>query len=155
MAGRTGTVTDSGLIRVAGLGLGAGLGTLQVGLSSALTHLETKLFGVQRRRSAMFAVALNYLLSLALVLVAFGLAWGAARLPALQARSLSSESSRPLMFLIAAAFLLVAGIGEVGMTHNWSSNSVAAGLDQGVFLVLMTVGAFLLVLEYFARRPVK
>jgi len=103
----------------------------------------------------MFAVALNYLLSLVLVLVVFGLAWGAARLPALKARSFSGDASGPFMFLAAVAFLLVAGIGEVGMTHTWGSDSVAAKLDQVVFLVLSAVGTFLLFLEYLVRRPVR
>jgi hypothetical protein len=100
----------------------------------------------------MFAVALNYLLSLALVLLVFVLAWGASRLGPSKTRSLGTDTSRPFMFLTATAFLLVAGIGKVGMTHTWSSDSVAAKLDQGVFLVLVVVGAFLLVLEYLVER---
>ncbi len=103
----------------------------------------------------MFAVALNYGLSLVLVLVAYGLAWGVSRFSAAKARSLSDDASRPLLFLAATAFLVVAGIGEVGMTHSWSSASVAAKLDQGVFLVLVAVGTFLLALEHFVRRPVR
>ena len=103
----------------------------------------------------MIAVALNYVLSLALVLLVFGLAWGAARLGASKARGTSSDSSRPFLFLAATAFLLVAGIGRVGLTQTWSDDSLAAKLDQGVFLVLVAVGAFLLVFEYLAGRPAK
>ena len=55
------------------------------------------------RSPIMFAVALNYLLSLVLVLVVFGLAWGAARLSTSKGRSLSGDSSGPFMFLAAAA----------------------------------------------------
>ena len=101
----------------------------------------------------MFAVAVNYLLSLLLVLVVFALAWGASRLATAKARSQSGDTSWPLMFPAAAAFLLVAGIGRVGWNQPWTSDSFAASLDQGAFLVLVSVGAFLLVLEYFARRP--
>jgi hypothetical protein len=100
----------------------------------------------------MFAVALNYLLSLLLVLVVFALAWGAARLGPSRDRSLRDDTSGPFIFLAAAAFLLVAGIGKVGMTHPWSTDSVATTLDQGVFLVLMAIGAFLLVFGYLRGR---
>jgi hypothetical protein len=103
----------------------------------------------------MFAVFLNYVLSLAMVLVAFGLAWGAARLGPSQARRLGSDTPRPLMFLAATAFLLVAGIGRVGMTQPWNSGSVAATIDQGVFLVLVVAGTFLLVLDHLVGRPRK
>jgi len=104
----------------------------------------------------MFAVVLNYLLGLVLVLLVSGLAWGAARLPLSQARSRGSDTSeRSFRCLAATAFLLVAGIGKVGMTHPWSNNSVAAEIDQGVFLALVLVGTFLLVLEYFVGRPRK
>lgn len=100
----------------------------------------------------MFAVALNYLLSLVLVLVVFALAWGASRVAGAKTRGGSGDTSWSLVFPAAAAFLLVAGIGRVGMNQPWTRDSVAAGLDQGAFLVLTAVGAFLLVLGYFTRR---
>ena len=103
----------------------------------------------------MFAVVLNYLLSLALVLLVFLLAWGAAHLAAPKTRNLDRNASRPFLFLAATAALLMAGVGEVGMTHTWSSDSVAARLDQGVFLALVVVGAFLLALGYLLDRPAK
>ena len=103
----------------------------------------------------MFAVALNYLLSLALVLVVFALAWGAARLGPSKERNLRDHCFRPFKFLAAAAFLLVAGIGKVGMTHTWNADSVAATLDQGVFLLLMAIGTFLLVFGYLCGRPAR
>ena len=103
----------------------------------------------------MFAVALNYLLALGLVLVVFALAWGASRLSASREGRPSSESSRPFVFLVAIAILLVAVIGEVGMVHDWSSAAIAARIDQGVFFVLMSGGMFLLVLDYLGRRSVR
>ena len=100
----------------------------------------------------MFAVALNYLLSLVLVLVVFALAWGVSRLAGAKTRGPGGDTSWPIVFPAAAALLLVAGIGRVGMTQPWTRDSFAASLDQGAFLVLTSVGAFLLVLEYAARR---
>ena len=41
------------------------------------------------------------------------------------------------------------------MTHTWSSDSVAAKLDQGVFLVLMAIGMFLMALDKLAKRPMR
>ena len=94
---------------------------------------------------------LNYAQALGLVVALGVLAAVLARISALKAPILCTEQARMIEFLLASAFLLVAGIGRLGWSgQTWGGVTPAERMDQGIFLALSLIGTFLFVFENLA-----